>query len=527
MTDGAEAPRGGGRPDAGRRKPRVVMLVDNDVRRDSRVQKQAASIAERGWDVVLLGKGLANRDQRWRIGEARVRLVPVPTVLRFRDADLRRARLRDPLAYPMMFVAEQRRRRALALREDVRFRLIERRVPAAGSARPTWPLLPARVAAKARSSWVELRYRRTEKLRADRATHDTRLDRVSARWWQRVLGDRSWQRLDPHLWDFHLAYGPVIDELDPDVVHANDFRMLGVGARAVVRARERGRTVPLVWDAHEFLPGIRPWTSGARWHPAQQAHERQHAPYADAVVTVSDELAELLMAQHGLTERPTVVLNAPVVAEDAPAGAVPSLRAACGVDAATPLMVYSGAAAPQRGLDLMVEVLPLVPELHCCFVVGTESAYVTSLVEKARALGVADRVHLAPYVAFDQVVPYLAGADIGVIPIQHYPNHEIALITKFFEYSHARLPIVVSDVRAMAETTRRTGQGEVFTADDVESLAGALRKVLADPARYRAAYDAPGLLAGWTWESQADVLDGVYRRLLGADRVPPAPERTP
>ena len=43
------------------------------------------------------------------------------------------------------------------------------------------------------------------------------------------------------------------------------------------------------------------------------------------------------------------------------------------------------------------------------------------------------------------------GADLGVIPIHHWPNHEIALITKFFEYSHARLPIVVSDVRTMAE----------------------------------------------------------------------------
>ncbi len=125
---------------------------------------------------------------------------------------------------------------------------------------------------------------------------------------------------------------------------------------------------------------------------------------------------------------------------------------------------------------------------------------------------------MLPYVSHWQVVSFLSTADIGVIPIHHWPNHEIALITKFFEYSHARLPIVVSDVRAMADTVRSTGQGEVFRAGDVDDFVRAVRSVLADPERYRAAYDKPGLLAGWTWEAQAEVLDGVYRLLLYGQR---------
>lgn len=495
------------------------MLVDNDVSRDSRVQKQAASMAERGWDVVLLGRGRAAGPERsWQLGDARVRLVPVPWYLETKQGDLRRARWRDPLAYPLVTVAERRRQGVLARQADLRQRLVESRFPApAGSRapasrRPAWTLLLARGWTAARRRWVELRCRRTSALRDRRAAADSRVDHLAAGFWQRLLGDGAWRRLDPHLWDFELAYGPVIDRLEPDLVHANDFRMLGVGARAVVRARERGRTVPLVWDAHEFLPGIRPWTSGARWHAAQRAHERAHAPYADAVVTVSDELARLLVDEHDLADEPTLVLNAPVVAEAA--GAAPSLREACGVGPDVPLMVYSGAAAPQRGLDVMVEALPHLPGVVCAFVVSSpQSDYVRSLVAKAKALGVADRVRLAPYVPFDQVVPYLSGADVGVIPLEHWPNHEIALITKFFEYSHARLPIVVSDVRSMAKAVRETGQGEVFTAGDVVSFVEATRAVLADPERFRAAY-TPALLEAWTWDAQADVLDRLYRSLL-------------
>ena len=199
---------------------------------------------------------------------------------------------------------------------------------------------------------------------------------------------------------------------------------------------------------------------------------------------------------------------------------MPDIRQLCGIDADTPLVIYSGAAAPQRGLGVMVEALPALPEVH----VGIRRGAATvEICAEPRAiapteLGVADRVHLVPYVPFDQVVPFLAGADIGVIPIHHWPNHEIALITKYFEYAHARLPMVVSDVRTMAQATRETGLGEVFEAENVADYARAVRAVLADPARYRAAYDAHGLLENWTWSSAGE----DPRRCLPAARAEPA-----
>jgi glycosyltransferase involved in cell wall biosynthesis len=453
---------------------RIVMLVDNGVRGDSRVQKAARSAAAAGWDVTLLGcTGSADRDAStgalWRLGRATVRVLPL-------------AGASGPSR--TIGAPTERLRAGLLARGGLALRM-------------------ARLARRP-------------------------VEHMQVWFWRAAHGDRSWRRLEPGLWNYERTFGPVIDDVMPDIIHAHDFRMLGVGARAAMRARAAGREVSLVWDAHEFLPGVRPGRNNARWLPAHRAYEREYAPCADAVVTVSATLADLLQREHSLDRRPAVVLNAPVLnapvlnrptdlATEPPA----DLRRLCGLDAGQSLLVYAGSASAQRGLDTVVRALPRLPGVHAALVLPDPDApYAARLTAIAGHLGVGDRLHVLPYVPYEDVVVFLSAADVGVIPIHHWPNHELALITKFFEYSHARLPIVVSDVKTMAETVRATGQGEVFRARDVADFVRAVAAVLADPRRYRAAYDRPdSLLSTWTWDAQAEPLTSIYQDLV-PDRPP-------
>jgi glycosyltransferase involved in cell wall biosynthesis len=446
-------------PAASDARGRVVMLVDNDVRGDSRVQKAARSAADAGWDVVLLGRARDGGAETFTVGRAEVRLLVTPPASDPTSRASSRASFRGPL---------KRALKGLGLGEI--------------------------------------------------------LERGYTRFWQAAMGDRCWRKLQPNLWHFEWSYGPVIDQLRPDIIHAHDFRMTGVAVRAAARARAQGRDVKVVWDAHEFLPGIKPWFDHARWHPAHIAYEREYAPQADAVITVSPTLAQMLREYHHLPELPAVMLNCPDIDHrpDGGGGPIPDLRRLCGIGPDVPLFVYGGTAPQQRGVVIMVEALPQLDGAHVALVVDKpELPAVQEVLSRAEKLGVRHRVHLIGYVPYWQVPAFFSAADVGVIPIHHWPNHEIALIQKFFEYSHARLPVIVSDVKTMAETVRSTGQGEVFRAQDLTSYVVAARAILANPQRYRAAYDKPGLLDGWTWPAQAGVLEEVYRRLL-PDRASPA-----
>ena len=167
-------------------------------------------------------------------------------------------------------------------------------------------------------------------------------------------------------------------------------------------------------------------------------------------------------------------------------------------------------------MHTLVESLSFVPVLHLALVTNRlDGDYVASLRALAGELGVAERLHLMPYVPYYVLVRFLSTANVGIHPLVKGPiNHEVALSTKFFEFMQARLPVVVSDVKAMADEVTRVGMGEVFRSGDGKDLARALELVLGDPGRYTAPYDTPGLLDECSWEAQTEKYAALYRQLL-------------
>ncbi len=508
-------------------KPLLAVIVDNHVQGDSRVQKCAIAAAEAGYRVTLIGRADGLPDT-YTIGSpsapVEVRRVEAPFRLLALSRRAPRGRWRYPLAYPSADHAARRSLRLKALTFDLQARKLLLREPAASPSRVTELLLFAQtlrlIAGRYRHMVRALSFRWMS-TRAKR--EDSPGYRLGSHLRSAFVGPGAWRSLDPVLLDVELAFGPVLDELSPDILHANDFRMSGVAIRAAARARARGRRMAVVYDAHESVTGV--VSRSLRWRTANAGHEAEYIGHADVVLTVSDRLADLLQQRHRLPARPRVVLNAPQFTADAlPQGG--GLRVVCGLSESTPLLTYCGSAAPQRGLEDAIDALAALPGVHLALVIA-HPARAEELLKRAAEIGVADRLHVVDYVPQDQVVPFLRSASAGIIPIHHLPNHEIALITKYFEYAHAGLPIITSDTETMGETTRQLGNGEVFVAQDVSDLARAARAVLADPQRYRDVYQRrPDVLQAWSWPEQTKVLLQVYIDALARTPHPPPEELT-
>lgn len=502
-----------------RKAARIAVLADSTLTNDSRAQRVARAAADAGYDVTLIGR--ADSQPAPVIKGVAVITVDVPETLRRHRLRRPRPGLRWPLAYRCA-EAHRYRTAQLAVREqllrtrDAELGVLYRPLARQAAARAGYSLARARYAV--RRTWTRVRAAQYQAAVRRRAVPDGFLDNLATALFRLLPVRRAWRRLDPLLLDLEAAYGPVLDERRPQLIHARGRRVLGVALRAAVRAQAAGRTVKVVWDADECA-ALAP-TSSRRAAVARDADERAHAAGADAVVTVCEAYAEQLRTRHKLPVPPTVVLNAPKYQDLSARSDSGGVRAACRLTPDVALLVHSGAVGPERGLLTVVEALPKLYDLHAAFVVPEPSApYVRTLIERASELGVAPRLHILPFVPPEEIAGYLASADIGVVPVHHQPHHEVALAARYLEYAHARLPVVVSGVRAMAAATLSLGNGEVFRAGDTADFVRAVGAVLTNRPRYRRAYERSPMLGQWSWQHQSGPLLEVYARLTGAPTI--------
>lgn len=495
--------------------PRVAVIVANAVSGDSRVIKTAASARRMGADVLIIGTSTTSRREDSVIGDIPViRVVAAPSGTAGKRVITRsgaswRVRPWAPIAFSSAeeYSAgiERRTRRRAATRTSIdgvkaRLRQAERwderlRLRLALDAR--------RVRSLVLDAWFVARRRGYVRPPIVLGPTPKRSELEA------LLVDRL-----PFVAGYVASMTPVLEEFEPDLVHAHDVFMAAVGAAYAARSAEQGRRIPWIYDAHEWVAGLRAERAIAKTIAADEL-ELLVAPEADAIITVGEALASELSARFSLDRPPAVILNAPPQWSGA-AGTTGGLRSEFGIDPDVPLLVYPGVVKPKRGIDTAVRALQLLGETHLALLADTASPHVADIVSLAEDLAVSDRLHVRAYVPPDEIAGFISDATIGIYPLAHYPNAEVALPTKLLEYVQARLPAVVSDTAEMASFVRRHGIGEVFVSGDHEDMARAVRQVLADRDRYVGRYSAD-LVSDHTWERQEEQLRSVYSTVLARE----------
>jgi glycosyltransferase involved in cell wall biosynthesis len=307
--------------------------------------------------------------------------------------------------------------------------------------------------------------------------------------------------------------------ISPRFIHTFNSAAIGIGRNYRDRFSRDGHHVAWFHDFPEYTPGHqfvddRQSLSqpDQEWREVVVGHEAAHAPHSDASFTVSGEIAEMLARDYALPVPPQVLLNVPRLSDFDPKYE-PTVRQTLRLLPEVPLFVYSGGVTALRGIETLISALGRFPSAHLAIVTNTKSAHLASLIDLARRQGIVSRLHLLPYVAPARISSFLRDATAGVHPLTHYGNGEVALPNKLFDYLHAGLPVVVSDVRAMRNIVSGRRLGVVFTAGDPAELAKALKAVTDDrnTIKDNIANNRP-FLHECAWETQERRLLDVYEK---------------
>ena len=477
----------------------VVAVVGNDIINDNRVKKATASSSAAGYRTTLVCYAPETSRRASSMGEVEIVRVPVP--FHVRD------RFRRVPSLARNFDGMEINQRHLAPRtaQLAQKRRLEARKAAGESVDRQLFILRTRM-------WVR------RKVFFLRQRANAQLDRLSRKYFltRTRLGKRVLRRFrDPvgHLLDYEVEFGPELVSQKPDLIHAHDFHMIGVAVNAARLLRAQGHEVKVLYDAHELVEGLSyPQEVIDGWLAEEGAYIHQ----VDAVIGVSQEQVERIAERYGLSEVPPVVMNAPLPIETVDDG--PTLSDGIEADH---ILVYHGNVAEERGVFTLVDALfHLAPGVHVAFVAPPGSPVRLAIEQRADDAGLAERVHVVDFVAPEALSRYLGSGSLTVIPYLHTGNNDIALPNKLFESIQAGLPILASDMRALARYLADTGVGLVFRAGDEVDLAAKVTAMLEELDTYRAAL-TDEVRERALWNAQAATLIETYESLVGIPEVQP------
>ncbi len=284
--------------------------------------------------------------------------------------------------------------------------------------------------------------------------------------------------------------------------------------------------VPVILDLHEAMPEFFRsrfrGRSGRLGYALLRLQERAATRFATAVVTVNGALGDRLAGLGLPPSKLTIIPNAPSLARFNPARYPSRPFMADG----TFRLVYAGALSPIYELDVVLEAMARLarerPSLPVCLELYGRDFAEVPLRERARDLGVADRVTFHGRIPIEAVPAAVAGADVGLAPTRRSEFTDFSLSTKAYEYAAMGRTVVASRL-PMVE--RIFGDDVVtYSPGDPADLAAALLRLVDEP-DVRAARIARALARvrelGWERES-ARYLALVERLALGQGAAPGA-----
>lgn len=286
-----------------------------------------------------------------------------------------------------------------------------------------------------------------------------------------------------------------------DIVLCNDLDTLLPGFLV-----SRIKRIPLVYDTHEYFLGV-PEIQGRWVKNVWAAIERSIFPKLSHVFTVNASIAELYYRDYGI--RPLVIRNI----ADTRREIRPANRKELGLPEDAFLLINQGTGINvDRGMEELLEALPLLPDVHLVLVGSGD--VLEELKRLAKEKSLTERIHFIPRQTYAKMLQYTAAADAGVsLDKDTNINYRFSLPNKLFDYIHCGIPVICSGVVEVRRIVEFYGIGEVITSHQPKDLADAISRLRQKGTN---AY-VSGLeraAAELTWEKEKRPLEEVFGSLL-------------
>jgi glycosyltransferase involved in cell wall biosynthesis len=263
------------------------------------------------------------------------------------------------------------------------------------------------------------------------------------------------------------------------------------------------RKMPLVYDSHEYFTEVPELIDRPFVRKFWLWIEKKLVPGLHFASTVSQGVADeyyRLYNQHFV-----VIRNLPVTVVRQPKK--PELLN-CGKKR---IIIYQGSLNPGRGIDHMIRAMEHLDRfVFQVFGDGPLRGYFEDLAGKH---GVKDRVIFMGVVPFAELRAHTRQASIGIsLEEKLGESYYYSLPNKLFNYIHAQVPVLVSDLPEIKNIMESYDIGKITTSRDPLQITAIINEMM-DDHKMRAVWKSNLKKAAreLCWEKEKDKLTGLYR----------------
>ena len=288
-------------------------------------------------------------------------------------------------------------------------------------------------------------------------------------------------------------------------IHANDLDTL---LAAYLGSKVRGKE--LVYDSHEYFTEVPELEENPFAKRTWERIEEWIFPQLNQVITVNESIADLYKKKY--KKHVHVMRNIP---EGKPEGMGPDTtqvsRAALGLPEDKTILIVQGTGINvDRGNEELVAAMKYL-DGFLLLIIGSGDV-LPQLKEKVLKEELKDRVLFKNKMPYGQLKFYTAASDGGIsIDKDTNINYRFSLPNKLFDFIHAGIPCIVSDLPEVKRIVKDYNVGKVLSSHKPKEMAAEIKNYFLSNDKAELKDNARKASVYLTWENEEKVLEEIYK----------------
>ncbi len=250
-------------------------------------------------------------------------------------------------------------------------------------------------------------------------------------------------------------------------IHANDLDTL-LPAWLVARLRR----LDLVYDTHEYFLGVPEIQKRPIVKKVWGMIESFIFPRLKSVITVNQSIAGLYEKEYGV--KVSVMRNIPQKQDDAIHAVA---RESIGVQDSDFLLILQGAGINvDRGAEEAVQMMRYLDDVK--LIIAGSGDVIDQLKQLSQNEGIRGKVIFLPKMKYSELMRVTASCNLGLtLDKDSNINYRFSLPNKLFDYMHAGIPVLASNLPEVSRVIHEFGFGIITNTHEPEAMARMIKEL--------------------------------------------------